>query len=85
MQSSDQPQAQQQHMEGADPPSDEQAVKRTGRRKINIEFIQDKARRNITFSKRKAGISKKAYELSRLTGAQAIRTPFTPPCRPLLP
>lgn len=30
-----------------------------GRRKINIEFIEDKGRRHITFSKRKAGIMKK--------------------------
>ena len=31
--------------------------KKTGRRKIKIEFIQDKSRRHITFSKRKAGPS----------------------------
>ena len=43
-----------------------------GRRKIEIEYIDDKIRRHITFSKRKAGISKKAYELSRLTGAQVL-------------
>lgn len=30
-----------------------------GRRKIKIEFIDDKSRRHITFSKRKAGIMKK--------------------------
>jgi hypothetical protein len=30
--------------------------KKTGRRKIKIEFIQDKSRRHITFSKRKAGL-----------------------------
>lgn len=29
------------------------------RRKIEIKFIQDKSRRHITFSKRKAGIMKK--------------------------
>ena len=46
-----------------------------GRRKIEIEYIDDKIRRHITFSKRKAGISKKAYELSRLTGAQAAPLP----------
>jgi len=46
--------------------------KRAGRRKINIEFIQDKSRRHITFSKRKAGIMKKAYELSTLTGTQVL-------------
>lgn len=33
--------------------------KRTGRRKIKIEYIEDKSRRHITFSKRKAGIMKK--------------------------
>eukprot|EP01135_Chromosphaera_perkinsii_P010717 Nk52_evm2s2208 gene=Nk52_evmTU2s2208 len=47
-------------------------VKRAGRRKINIEFIEDKSRRHITFSKRKAGIMKKAYELSTLTGTQVL-------------
>lgn len=33
--------------------------KRAGRRKIRIEYIEDKSRRHITFSKRKAGIMKK--------------------------
>jgi len=47
-------------------------TKRAGRRKINIEFIEDKSRRHITFSKRKAGIMKKAYELSTLTGTQVL-------------
>ena len=32
----------------------------SGRRKIRIEYISDKSRRHITFSKRKAGIMKKA-------------------------
>ena len=31
------------------------------RRKIEIKFIQDKSRRHITFSKRKAGIMKKVW------------------------
>lgn len=48
------------------------APKKAGRRKINIEFIEDKSRRHITFSKRKAGIMKKAYELSTLTGTQVL-------------
>ncbi|XP_063933547.1 serum response factor homolog A-like [Zophobas morio] len=43
-----------------------------GRRKIPIEFIEDKSRRTITFSKRKAGIMKKAFELSTLTGTQVL-------------
>ena len=34
--------------------------KKAGRRKIKIEFIQDKSRRHITFSKRKAGKSHSA-------------------------
>lgn len=34
-------------------------AKRSGRRKIKIEYIEDKNRRHITFSKRKAGIMKK--------------------------
>ncbi|KAJ9102251.1 hypothetical protein QFC19_004796 [Naganishia cerealis] len=42
------------------------------RRKIKIEYIEDKSRRHITFSKRKAGIMKKAYELSILTGTQVL-------------
>jgi len=46
--------------------------KKQGRRKIKIEFIEDKSRRQITFSKRKAGIMKKAYELTTLTGTQAL-------------
>lgn len=34
------------------------------RRKIRIEYISDKSRRHITFSKRKAGIMKKVSEFS---------------------
>lgn len=39
------------------------------RRKIEIKFIQDKSRRHITFSKRKAGIMKK------VSHAHAVRRP----------
>ena len=46
--------------------------KNNGRRKIEIKYIEDKSRRHITFSKRKAGIMKKAYELSTLTGTQVL-------------
>ncbi|KAF8177013.1 hypothetical protein BJ912DRAFT_1024266 [Pholiota molesta] len=50
--------------------------KKAGRRKIKIEFIQDKSRRHITFSKRKAVttplILSQAYELSTLTGTQVL-------------
>ena len=36
---------------------------KAGRRRIKIEFIQDKSRRHITFSKPKAGIIKKVRSL----------------------
>ncbi|KAI8882768.1 SRF-TF-domain-containing protein [Backusella circina FSU 941] len=52
--------------------SDTKPARRSGRRKIKIEYIEDKNRRHITFSKRKAGIMKKAYELSTLTGTQVL-------------
>lgn len=52
--------------------SDAKPTRRSGRRKIKIEYIEDKNRRHITFSKRKAGIMKKAYELSTLTGTQVL-------------
>ncbi|OBA28793.1 SRF-TF-domain-containing protein, partial [Hanseniaspora valbyensis NRRL Y-1626] len=42
------------------------------RRKIAIKFIQNKTKRHVTFSKRKHGIMKKAYELSVLTGTQVL-------------
>ncbi|CAE6509383.1 unnamed protein product [Rhizoctonia solani] len=58
--------------DGEDDDEDDGAEKKAGRRKIKIEFIQDKSRRHITFSKRKAGIMKKAYELSTLTGTQVL-------------
>jgi hypothetical protein len=46
---------------GEEEDSDESGMpdKRSGRRKIKIEYINDKSRRHITFSKRKAGIMKK--------------------------
>lgn len=57
-----------------DEDEDEDDERKSGRerRKIEIKFISDKSRRHITFSKRKAGIMKKAYELSILTGTQVL-------------
>ncbi|KAJ1651086.1 transcription factor of the MADS box [Dispira simplex] len=64
------------HTEDGEDDSDNESAtrneKRAGRRKIKIEYIDDKSRRHITFSKRKAGIMKKAYELSTLTGTQVL-------------
>ena len=45
---------------GDDDDDDEDSKPGRERRKIEIKFIQDKSRRHITFSKRKAGIMKKA-------------------------
>lgn len=52
----------------------EKPARRSGRRKIKIEYIEDKNRRHITFSKRKAGIMKKVFErtnivISKMEGA----------------
>lgn len=44
------------------------------RRKIEIKFIQDKSRRHITFSKRKAGIMKKV-RVKHTTNPRAVITP----------
>ncbi|KAG0170827.1 transcription factor of the MADS box [Apophysomyces sp. BC1034] len=58
--------------DSGDDSESEKPSRRSGRRKIKIEYIEDKNRRHITFSKRKAGIMKKAYELSTLTGTQVL-------------
>ncbi|KAK6090339.1 hypothetical protein P3W45_000696 [Vairimorpha bombi] len=42
------------------------------RKKIKLEYISGKNKRNVTFSKRKKGIMKKAYELSVLTGSEIL-------------
>ena len=44
---------------GADADDKPKSDKKAVRRKIKIELIQDRSRRHITFSKRKAGIMKK--------------------------
>uniref|UniRef100_A0A8R1DPE1 Serum response factor homolog n=1 Tax=Caenorhabditis japonica TaxID=281687 RepID=A0A8R1DPE1_CAEJA len=46
--------------------------KTKGRVKIKMEYISNKLRRYTTFSKRKTGIMKKAFELSTLTGTQVM-------------
>jgi len=56
----------------ADHKDDSKNVLGLGRQKLKIKFIQEKHRRQITFSKRKAGLLKKTYELSTLTGTQAL-------------
>lgn len=50
---------------GGDDSENEKPARRSGRRKIKIEYIEDKNRRHITFSKRKAGIMKKVIVTSK--------------------
>ena len=52
---------------GDDDDDDEDSKPGRERRKIEIKFIQDKSRRHITFSKRKAGIMKKVRRLPIVT------------------
>lgn len=51
---------------------EEKKIKRMGRKKITMEYIEGKNKRSVTFSKRKKGIMKKAYELNVLTGTQIL-------------
>ena len=54
------------------------------RRKIEIKFIQDKSRRHITFSKRKAGIMKKVRRGALGKRSVLPSPPSTPkPANPL--
>lgn len=46
--------------------------KTLGRVKIKMSYIDNKVRRYTTFSKRKTGIMKKAYELATLTGTEVM-------------
>ncbi|KAJ1756161.1 Myocyte-specific enhancer factor 2D, partial [Coemansia sp. RSA 1591] len=41
-----------------------------GRKKIKIQTIKDERNRQVTFLKRKAGLLKKAYELSVLCDSE---------------
>lgn len=42
------------------------------RKRSSLRYISQKTKRSVTFSKRKKGIMKKAYELSLLTGSQVL-------------
>lgn len=55
-----------------DDDSGSELAQKNVRKKIKIEYIAERSRRHITFSKRKAGIMKKAYELSTLTGTDVL-------------
>ncbi|MCL7041477.1 hypothetical protein MKW94_028523 [Papaver nudicaule] len=53
-----------------------------GRRKIDIKKIQNKQSLQVTFTKRKGGLFKKASELSVLCGAQVALILFSPAGKP---
>ncbi|KAI3939889.1 hypothetical protein MKW98_029665 [Papaver atlanticum] len=53
-----------------------------GRKRIKIEKIKDKSRLQVTFSKRRKGLFKKATELSVLTCAQVALIAFSPAGKP---
>ena len=49
-----------------------------GRKKIEIKQIEEKSNLQVTFSKRRGGLVKKASELSLLCGAQVAILAFSP-------
>lgn len=53
-----------------------------GRRKIEIEIVKDPNTRQVTFSKRRTGLFKKANELSILCGAEVAIVVFSPGNKP---
>ncbi|XP_004504539.1 agamous-like MADS-box protein AGL29 [Cicer arietinum] len=53
-----------------------------GRRKIEIEMVKDPNTRQVTFSKRRTGLFKKANELSILCGAEVAIVVFSPGNKP---
>ncbi|KAL5061827.1 hypothetical protein RYX36_023564 [Vicia faba] len=53
-----------------------------GRRKIEIARIKDSAARQVTFSKRRTGLFKKANELAILCGAQVAIVVLSPGNKP---
>lgn len=53
-----------------------------GRRKIEIAIVKDPNTRQVTFSKRRTGLFKKANELSILCGAEVAIVVFSPGNRP---
>ncbi|KRH95345.1 Regulator of arginine metabolism, MADS box-containing transcription factor [Pseudoloma neurophilia] len=62
-------------IEDESPDLDSTGVKKgtkTGRKKIKMAYIEGKNKRSVTFSKRKKGIMKKAYELNMLTKSQIL-------------
>ncbi|KAJ9153203.1 hypothetical protein P3X46_026668 [Hevea brasiliensis] len=53
-----------------------------GRRKIEMKMVKDSNSRQVTFSKRRSGIFKKAHELATLCAAQIAIVVFSPGGKP---
>ncbi|KAF4360147.1 hypothetical protein F8388_000016 [Cannabis sativa] len=53
-----------------------------GRRKIEMEMVKDSSCRQVTFSKRRTGLFKKANELATLCGAEVGIIVFSPGGKP---
>ncbi|XP_065872246.1 agamous-like MADS-box protein AGL29 [Euphorbia lathyris] len=53
-----------------------------GRRKIEMQMVRDSSTRQVTFSKRRSGLFKKANELAILCGAQIAIIVFSPGGKP---
>ncbi|XVF27356.1 hypothetical protein REPUB_Repub14bG0100500 [Reevesia pubescens] len=53
-----------------------------GRRKIEMKMVKDSSSRQVTFSKRRAGLFKKANELAILCAAQVAIIVFSPGGKP---
>ncbi|XP_062093391.1 agamous-like MADS-box protein AGL29 [Humulus lupulus] len=53
-----------------------------GRRKIEMEMVKDSSCRQVTFSKRRTGLFKKANELATLCGAEVGILVFSPGGKP---
>ncbi|XP_026419907.1 agamous-like MADS-box protein AGL61 [Papaver somniferum] len=53
-----------------------------GRQKIEIKRIEKEDARQVTFSKRRGGVFKKAHELSTLCGAEIAIIVFSPAGKP---
>ncbi|KAE8715044.1 hypothetical protein F3Y22_tig00110187pilonHSYRG00471 [Hibiscus syriacus] len=53
-----------------------------GRRKIEMKMVKDRSSRQVTFSKRRTGLFKKANELATLCAAQVAIVVFSPGGKP---
>ncbi|XP_051135415.1 agamous-like MADS-box protein AGL61 [Andrographis paniculata] len=56
----------------------ESSQRKPGRRKLPLQKIEKESNRQVTFSKRREGVFKKASELCTLTGAEAGVVVFSP-------